>query len=192
MVKTKILDKFVNREKQPELYSHSLRVGLISKDIGIYMDYSNAELEILEQAAVLHDVGKIFIPEEILYKKTLLSMEEWEVIKKHPLDGAKMVRHLYPDAVPAILFHHEKYSGNGYPRGISGEKIPLDAGIIAIADNFDSLRTEQRYRNARSPIEILSYIELESGRSFFPDIVKTFRRLLFDRLKFDGKNLWGL
>lgn len=188
-----ILDKIIGRVKQVPLYLHSTRVGMIAVDIGEYMDFSGDKLKTLESAAILHDVGKIMLSDKIINKNTNLSPEEWEEIKKHPFLGASIVKPFCPLAVPGILYHHEKYAGGGYPMGAKGNDIPLEARIISIADSFDSLRTHQSYRGLYNIKDVLLMIEAESGRSFFPDVVMLFRRLLFDKLKSnpDKNKLWG-
>lgn len=136
-------------------------------------------------AAALHDVGKVGIPEKILFKPGKLSDNEWLIIRQHPLTGSELVWRGNGDmglngdldaVVRAIKHHHERWDGTGYPDGLVGEKIPLAARIIAVADAFDAMTTDRPYRKAMSKEEALKEIIKYSGRQFDLDIVNIFRK----------------
>ena len=134
------------------------------------------ETEKIRQAAILHDLGKIGISERILLKKTGLTPKEYEEIKKHPQVGADILRpiHFFHALIPFILYHHERWDGKGYPYGLKGEEIPLGARIIALADTYEALTSNRRYRKACSQKEAIAKIKKVSGTQFDPAIVKVF------------------
>ncbi len=134
------------------------------------------EIENIKHAAILHDLGKIGIPEKILLKRGPLNEQEMAVIKKHPLIGAHILSsiHSLKGAVPYIKHHHEHFDGSGYPSGLKGKKIPLGARIIAIADAFQALVSDRPYRKAFSQKKALEIIKQEAGTHFDPNIVKAF------------------
>ena len=133
----------------------------------------------LRFGAILHDIGKIHIPENILFKVTPLTNMEWQEIKRHPVSGAEMIKdipYLAP-AVPVILYHHERWNGQGYPEGLVGEAIPSGARIVAVADSFDAMTTSRPYSPARSPENAMQEIRDCSGTSYDPIIVDVFASL---------------
>ncbi len=137
---------------------------------------SEEEIEKIRQAAILHDLGKIGISERILLKRKGLTPKEYEEIKKHPQIGADILRpiHFFHAIIPLILHHHERWDGKGYPYGLKGEEIPLGARIIAIADTYEALTSDRRYRKACSQKEAISKIKKVSGTQFDQEIVKVF------------------
>jgi diguanylate cyclase (GGDEF)-like protein/PAS domain S-box-containing protein len=138
------------------------------------------ELELVRQAAMLHDLGKIGISENILLKKTKLTKKEFEEIKKHPQIGADIIRPLQflHGLIPFIFYHHERWDGKGYPGGIKGEDIPIGARIIAIADVYQALISDRPYRKAYSKEEAVKIIKNGSGTQFDPRIVCAFLKIL--------------
>jgi diguanylate cyclase (GGDEF)-like protein len=150
--------------------------------IGIAQDLKlpKDNIERIKQAAVLHDLGKIGIKEEVLNKKSALSKEEFEEIKKHPqiaVDIIKSVKILYP-LIPMILYHHERWDGQGYPFGLEKGNIPLEARIISIIDVYQALVSERLYHKAYSKEEAVEMIKKSSGTQFDPDIVNSFLKVL--------------
>ncbi|MFC2056816.1 HD-GYP domain-containing protein, partial [Chloroflexota bacterium] len=143
-----------------------------------------ANIERLQTCALLHDIGKIVIPDKLINKRGRLSAEEWEVIKSHPQVGANIVGHNKQLAccIPSILHHHERYDGSGYPAGIKGEDIPLDARIIAIADSFAAMTSDRSYSDALTPQMALREIKQRSGVQFDPSLVEVFASCVEDRL----------
>ncbi|HBX69762.1 MAG TPA: two-component system response regulator [Chloroflexi bacterium] len=137
-------------------------------------------LRILEFGARLHDIGKITVPDQILNKPDRLTEEEWGIMKRHPTVGAKILRdisHLQP-AMPYILYHHERWDGTGYPEGLSGREIPIEARLLAIADVYDALTTNRPYHPAQNFKEVAELLKSESGKHFDPDLVPIFLNVL--------------
>jgi len=159
---------------------HSRRVMEYSKGIGQRMKLDKQDIEDLKRSALLHDIGKIGIPDIILKKKTKLTNEEYAVIKTHPETGAAILKHIksLKHLVPAVFYHHERFDGDGYPDSVAGTKIPLHARIIAIADTFDAMTSSRSYRGALSFRTALSELERNKGVQFDPDIADIFLELL--------------
>jgi len=135
-----------------------------------------ADIERLQTCALLHDVGKIVINDKVINKCGRLTAKEWEIVKSHPQVGANIVGHdaqLTP-CLPGILHHHERYDGSGYPDGLKGEDIPLDARIMAIADSFAAMTSDRSYSDAFTPQMALEEIEQCSGTQFDPSLVEIF------------------
>ena len=153
-------------------------ISIVTK-IGRRLNLSNNVIESLKHAAVLHDLGKIGIPDNILHKPGKLTKEEYEIIKKHPQIGAEIIRavHFLRELVPLILYHHERYDGTGYPKGLKGEGIPLGARIITIADVYQALVSDRPYRKAYSEKEALEIIREGSGTQFDPQMVDVFMEM---------------
>ncbi|HEX4678169.1 MAG TPA: diguanylate cyclase [Gaiellaceae bacterium] len=152
---------------------HSRRVQQLALAIGRELGLSHAELELLGHAALFHDIGKLGIPDAILLKPSSLTEEEWVVMASHAAEGASIINRLgfLSDAVPAIRHHHERFDGQGYPDGLSGEDIPLGARIIHVADAFDSMLTTRVYRPARPAQDALQELRRMTGSQFCPRCV---------------------
>ncbi|MDR2595789.1 MAG: HD-GYP domain-containing protein [Treponema sp.] len=159
---------------------HSRRVMEYSKGIGQRMKLDKQDIEDLKRSALLHDIGKIGIPDIVLNKKTKLTDEEYTTIKSHPETGAGILKYIkaFKDLVPAVYHHHERFDGEGYPEGVKGTAIPLHARIIAIADTFDAMTSSRSYRNALSFRSALSELERNKGVQFDPDIADIFIEIL--------------
>jgi HD-GYP domain-containing protein (c-di-GMP phosphodiesterase class II) len=167
-------------QKDPYTSGHSNRVGYYSMLLGKELGLSADEMQALRWSALLHDVGKIGIRDEVLKKSGKLTEEEFDHIKEHPVRGYNVVRenpHMR-EALDGVLFHHERYDGKGYPQGLEGENIPLQARIIQIADIFDALTTTRSYRNAFSWQKALSILEEEAGSVVDPTLSRTFVQLM--------------
>ncbi|MFH1062833.1 MAG: diguanylate cyclase [Candidatus Omnitrophota bacterium] len=138
------------------------------------------EIERIRQAAILHDLGKIGISEKILMKKSKLTALEYEEIKKHPQIGADILRpiHFFQSIIPLMLHHHERWDGKGYPYGLKGEEIPLGARIIALADTYEALTSNRRYRKARSKKVAMRTIKEVASTQFDPLLVDLFLGIL--------------
>ena len=134
---------------------HSRRVQNIALAIGRDLRLSQQELDVLSQAALFHDIGKLAVPEAILLKPAHLDSQEWRIVRRHPGEGARLLGRLsfLADALPAIRHHHERDDGSGYPDGLVGEEIPLGARIVNVADALDAMLTPRVYRPARAPLE---------------------------------------
>lgn len=160
---------------------HIVRVGNFSKLLGLASGLMESQAELLMYASMMHDIGKIGIPDHVLLKPGKLTDEEFEVIKKHPEIGAQIIgehdAEVLKMAKQIALSHHEKWDGQGYPRGLSGEDIPIVGRIVAIADVFDALTCIRPYKRAWSIESALELIANEAGRHFDPRLVKLFSSL---------------
>jgi HD-GYP domain-containing protein (c-di-GMP phosphodiesterase class II) len=157
-------------------HSHSYRVSLFAEKIALYMGCSEQEVENIRIAALLHDLGKIGINQEVLLKMGELSRRDWEHIKGHTGKAADFLEPLggrVLDIIPLILGHHEQYGGGGY-HSLIGEDIPLGARIIAVADVYDALTSDRPYRRSISPYQARNEIASNSGTHFDPRVVKAF------------------
>ena len=150
--------------------------AVIARELGC----TEQELSDLEFGAILHDIGKIAVPETILSKPGKLTEDERKEIRKHPETGVSMVRDIsyMALAIPCIQHHHERYDGDGYPGGLTGESIPLTARVLAVADTFDAIISDRPYRRARTPAEAATEIVQEAGRQFDPRVVDAFQHAL--------------
>jgi putative two-component system response regulator len=159
-------------------YGHSKRVSYNARLIAAALDLGEKEREDLKTAALLHDIGKIGITDFILGKEGPLSERERNIIKSHPFKGVEILRPLkqFEHILPSILHHHENYDGSGYPEGISGERIPLHARIISVADTYDAILSTRPYRSASDHSRAISELIAFSGKQFDPDIVDAFIR----------------
>jgi putative two-component system response regulator len=157
---------------------HVERVTAYATILAKQLGWQGKRLEELRFGAILHDIGKIHVRETVLCKKGPLTSEEWEEIKQHPKIGATMVKdipYLAP-AIPAIKYHHERWSGGGYPYGLSGDEIPIMARIVSVADAFDAITSSRAYQKARSLQEAYNDI-LERDKTFYdPNVVAAFIR----------------
>ena len=137
---------------------------------------SSKKLEDLHRAALLHDVGKVGIPLSVLDKPGALNDDEYEIIKKHPTIGARILEPIasYADIIPIVLQHHERFDGKGYPGGISGNEIDIGARILAVADVYDALISDRPYRKGWAVKNVIDYIRRESGSQFDPDVAEIF------------------
>ncbi|HEX8339235.1 MAG TPA: HD domain-containing phosphohydrolase, partial [Pyrinomonadaceae bacterium] len=133
----------------------------------------------LEFGSLLHDIGKIGVPDAILRKPARLDEEEWVRMREHPLHGQKILRGIefLEGAARVVAQHHERWDGTGYPLGLSGAQIDLNARIFAVADAFDAITSDRVYRAGRSYDEALAELEAHAGRQFDPHVVEAFRRV---------------
>lgn len=161
---------------------HARRVGETSAGIASELGLEPDFVESLGLAAPLHDLGKIAIPDTILFKPEKLSEEEFTLMKRHPGIGADLLGEktspLLQLAKEIALYHHERWDGNGYEAGLAGEAIPLSARIVCVADAFDAMTSDRPYREARSRFEALEELKAMSGTQFDPAIVKALHRYL--------------
>ncbi|MEK6777168.1 MAG: HD domain-containing phosphohydrolase [bacterium] len=164
--------------KDAYTHNHSTNVSVYSKAIADQMFLSRQDMEILERSAILHDIGKIAIPESILNKPDKLTKEEFDIMKTHPVCGVKIVENIQAMAaiIPGMKYHHERYDGNGYPEGRKGEEIPLLARIMAVADTYDAMTSDRPYRKGPGHEIALKEIRRCSGTQFAPEVVEAFFR----------------
>jgi putative nucleotidyltransferase with HDIG domain len=165
--------------KDPYTRGHCDRVRQYACDIAAQMGLERSFCDQLAMGAALHDIGKIGVPESVLTKPSKLTNEEYDAIKRHPVVGAEIVRPLgLPEtAQSAILHHHERFDGTGYPAGLKGRAIPLSARILAVADAFDAMTITRAYRGAMTVSYALDEMKRWAGRQFDPVIVAVFVRL---------------
>ncbi|MCK5191492.1 MAG: two-component system response regulator [Methylococcales bacterium] len=166
---------------------HVIRMSHYSRLIATHLNANEAWVELLFNAAPMHDIGKIGISDDKLLKPGKLDDEEWEVMRRHPEFGSEILgdndSELLQMAKEIALNHHEKWDGSGYPQGLKGENIPLTARIIAIADVFDALTTKRPYKNAWPVERAISFIDEKSGSHFDPELVIAFHKALPEILK---------
>lgn len=162
--------------KDPYTRGHSDRVKRMSLRIAKKMGFSEEELETIEYGALLHDIGKIGIKDEILQKQGSLSVEEYQIIQDHPLIGVKIVEGVdfFKDKIPMIRNHHEHYDGSGYPDGLKGEAIPLGARIIMVPDAFDAMTSLRPHRGIMALEDVIFELERCKGKQFDPEVVEIF------------------
>lgn len=163
-------------QKDPYTKGHCTRVRTISVAIGEALKLPKDLMKIIEGGSLLHDIGKIGIPEEILNKTEGLTVEEMEIIKNHPISGERIVApiEMFQPYRPIIRSHHERFDGNGYPDGLSGEDIPIEVRIVSLADAFDAMTSDRAYRPAL-PTEIaVEEIKSCSGTQFDAELVNLF------------------
>jgi len=172
--------------KDPYTKGHSARVVEYSLLIGeSYDNLSKDELKQLEVSAILHDVGKIGVPDKILGKPGKLTPVEYAYMQRHSEFGSAIIEPIAKlrELIPNILHHHEQFDGRGYPHGLQGNKIPLFARIICIADSFDAMTTDRPYRKKRNTKKALDELEKQSGTQFDPKLVKIFIKAFNQRKK---------
>ncbi|HEX9792487.1 MAG TPA: HD-GYP domain-containing protein [Planctomycetota bacterium] len=168
---------------------HNQRVTRYSVEIGEWLGFDKERLEILELGALLHDVGKVAVPDTVLLKPGPLTPDEYEVMKKHPMAGDRILSAIpgMRDIADVARSHHEKWDGSGYPLGAGGESIPLEGRIVAIADAFDTLTTKRSYKEALPVADALGIIEADAGTHFDPELAR-----LFVSMKRNGVGYKGL
>lgn len=155
---------------------HSQRMADISTQVATAMNLPKNDVEALHWATILHDIGKIGVPDEILNKKGPLTKKEWVIMKEHPITGAQIVAPVrYLTRVsPIIQAHHEKMDGTGYPFGLEGDEIPLGSRILAVVDAYVAIRDERVYSEAHTHEEAITELRRSSGTQFDPEIVDVF------------------
>jgi HD-GYP domain-containing protein (c-di-GMP phosphodiesterase class II) len=168
-----------------ETWGHSARVVGYAVAIGRAMNLTEEELTQLAWGGFLHDIGKIGIPDSILFKAAPLDLHEWEIVKRHPVLGHEIINQIdfLQVTTEIVLYHHEHYNGRGYPHALKGEEIPLPARIFAVADALDAMTSNRPYRPARSLEEALAEIKRLSGEQFCPQVVKALFSIGKERLK---------
>ena len=166
--------------KDPYTNGHSKRVAMYTKLLAKEMGYDGEELENIYYIGLLHDCGKIGVPDNILGKPGRLTEEEFEIIKSHTVRGGEILSNFksLEDADEGARYHHERYDGKGYPEGLKGEEIPLIARIICVADSFDAMNSNRVYRKKLSKDYIISELENNKGTQFDPKIVSIMLELI--------------
>ena len=166
--------------KDPYTAGHSLRVQELSLAVGEQLGLAREQLDGLRYGALFHDIGKLAVPDAILTKPARLTPDEFDVIKRHSAEGARIVGKFgrLHDAVPVIRYHHERWSGGGYPEGITGADIPVEAAIVGLADAWDAMTTDRPYHRALTFEEAAEELRRGRGSQFAPDVVDAFFAVL--------------
>ncbi|HOM01749.1 MAG TPA: DUF3369 domain-containing protein [Acetivibrio sp.] len=159
---------------------HSDRVAYYAAKLGEAFGLSEDEIELLKVGGIFHDIGKIGTADDILFKTDKLSYDEYEEIKKHPLKGAYILSaiSMFKDVVPLVKYHHERVDGKGYPEGLKGDEIPFLARILTVADAFDAMMSDRKYRSKLSLEETKEQFRLYSGTQFDPQVVEMLFKIL--------------
>jgi putative two-component system response regulator len=167
--------------RDTETGEHIHRIGVLCQRLAIEIGWSQSEAETLMHASVMHDIGKLEIPDRILLKPGALDREEWEIMKTHTTVGAELLagspNPLLQMAESIARSHHERWDGSGYPAGTKGREIPLVGRICAVVDVYDALLSKRVYKEAWGMDETLAEIRRESGSHFDPELVSAFLRL---------------
>lgn len=180
------VNMLANAIEARDLYTrgHVDRVRQYALDFGTYLGWSAEQLIVLEFGAILHDIGKVAIPESVLNKKGPLEAREMTLIRSHVKVGADMlsgITHLH-SVIPYILYHHEHWDGSGYPIGLNGKTIPLEGRLMAIVDVFDAMTSERPYHAAVSKEDALEEIYQQRGKDFDPSLADAYLQLMRSRL----------
>ena len=163
-----------------ETTGHSFRVALYAMALARSLGLSPEELKAIEWGALLHDVGKMAVPDGVLRKPGPLTANEWHIMKQHPTWGFDMlaeVSFLQPAAIEIVYSHHERWDGQGYPRGLGGEQIPLAARVFAVVDTYDAITSDRPYRRARCHAAAITELRRVSGQQLDPAMVEAFAGL---------------
>ncbi|HEX2194556.1 MAG TPA: diguanylate cyclase [Candidatus Limnocylindria bacterium] len=163
-------------------------IASLATGMALSLGLPSDEIERIRLASLLHDLGKLAVPSEILDKPTSLSDGEWQAIGEHPRIGQVILEHASAlrEAIPVVLHHHERYNGGGYPHGLKGNEIPLGARIVAVADAYHAMVHERPYKSARSHAEALAELRKDAGTQFDPDVVDLFCSVYADGVPPDG------
>jgi putative nucleotidyltransferase with HDIG domain len=172
----------VVEERDPYARGHASRVAVLAHSLARRIGFDHDRIARLRTGAVLHDIGKITVPREVLVKPGPLDAGELMHIRRHPTAGARILRAVgaAPDALPCVLYHHERWDGAGYPSRRAQTEIPLEARILAVADSFDAMTTNRPYRAALPADQALAELQRCAGTQFDPDLVEAFRSACYE------------
>jgi diguanylate cyclase (GGDEF)-like protein/putative nucleotidyltransferase with HDIG domain len=168
--------------RDPFILGHSQQVVFYAVKIAEKLGLSKENIEIIRKGALIHDIGKLGIPESILGKKSRLTLKEYQIVKEHVKIGAEIIgqSEALRDTIPMIYHHHEHFDGSGYPDGLQGDDIPLEARILALADSVEAMASDRPYRTGRSLEEIIAEVKYNRGSHFDPQIVDIFLEIVGD------------
>jgi HD-GYP domain-containing protein (c-di-GMP phosphodiesterase class II) len=163
-------------EQRDRQLGHGARVAALAEPVALQLGWDRQRVRTLRAAAPLHDVGKVKVRPEVLSKPGPLTPDEREEVQCHPEAGAALVLPLprFHDALPYVLFHHERWDGEGYPAGLRGRRIPAEARILAVADSFDAMISPRTYRPALSHEAAIAEVERGAGTQFDPRVAELF------------------
>ncbi len=169
--------------RDPMTARHSGAVARYSREVAEMLGLPEREQDLIHTAALLHDIGKFILPDSVLFADRKLTNEEWELIKLHPEQGAKLVQRIegYGPVAEIVLYHHERFGGGGYPAGIAGEQIPIGARIIAAADTYDVMTSRDSYRRPVSSEAALAELHRVAGTQLDPRVVEAFTSVILER-----------
>ncbi len=176
-------------EERDQTHGHGARVAALAEPVAIRLGWERERIKLLRLAAPLHDIGKVKVRPQVLGKPGPLTLEEQAEIRAHPRAGASLVLELRRSwqALPYVLFHHERWDGGGYPAGLRGRAIPIEARILAVADAFDAMISPRPYRRALTHEHALSEIARCAGSQFDPRVAETFLAVWAD-----GWDTWNV
>jgi putative nucleotidyltransferase with HDIG domain len=165
--------------RDPYTRGHSARVTTVAEAVARALGWSEERLASLRIGGPLHDIGKLTLSDEVLRKEGRLDPLELEQIREHPRAGVRILLRLAAlrEAIPYVLYHHERWDGNGYPSGKAGEEIPLEARVLAVADAFDAMTSNRPYRRALTHDQAVAEVERCAGTQFDPQIARLFLEL---------------
>lgn len=182
------LTEIVKKVEKKDIYTfhHSERVREFSKKIAERLKFDGERLENLVYASAFHDVGKIYIPDEILNKPGRLTDEEMNYIKRHPIDGSKMIHDTYLKYANKIIEqHHERLNGSGYPNGLKGDEIMMEAKIIGVVDSYDAMTSDRPYRKGMDPLLAIKELISMKGSYYDENVVDVFVEILKEDYNLD-------
>jgi HD-GYP domain-containing protein (c-di-GMP phosphodiesterase class II) len=167
------------RTRDAETYAHSARVVKLSLRFGRECGLDQAQMRLLELGSLLHDLGKIGVPDAVLHKPAKLTAEEWDAMRRHPQHGERILLGIdfLEGASRVVAHHHENWDGSGYPYGLRGEEIDPNARILSVADAFDAMTSDRVYRARRTVAEAARELDRCAGRQFDPAVIEAFHRI---------------
>jgi putative two-component system response regulator len=172
--------------RDPYTRGHCERLSEMSARLGEKLKLPEEEIKALRRAGIVHDIGKVVVPDAILLKPEPLSPDDMEVMRKHPVVGEKICKPMrtFRLVLPIIRHHHEHHDGSGYPDGLRGAEIPVTASILQLVDVYDALTTDRPYRHASAPADALAIMDAESARGWWNhDLLAAFREMMFNGQK---------
>ena len=186
MERRREVDDYPARNKKPTIIDHSYRVAFYSLCIAYELDFRKRQKRMINLAGKLHDIGKIYVPDNVLLKPEGLNTNERTVVERHALIGAELlydINCVYPGFSEIIESHHENYDGTGYPHGLSKGDIPLGARIISVTDAFDAIVSNRPYNDIVSLEEALDKLIIDKGKTFDPGVVDIFVNYVLENEK---------